>query len=258
MPSATMQQIDVERFEREGYLVLRNVLPTEEIPPLLEEVDGMCAALAADPPPPKEVQVYWDNKESPERTVRMIFPTVHLSSTFARLSEDPRITEIAATALRDEGVHLFEDKVNCKLPGGAGFEWHQDWSCCWRGMPDQLVNCFLALDAADEQNGALQVVPGSHAARECLPFRSQEEHFEVDPAYVDAERAITVPMGPGDMLLFDPFLLHHSEVNRSDRARRTAIFTYSSRRVGDNYLFPDMIELRRERLGGLPDLTAGG
>jgi phytanoyl-CoA hydroxylase len=244
-------------YASDGFLVLPGVFGAAELEELLREVDGLIDACGREPQPPKELQVQWDGA-GPDRAVRMIFPIVHVSSRFAELARDPRLTGFAASVLGDDDVELFEDKLNTKPPGGGDFVWHQDWSCCWRGETDQLVNCFVALESADERNGALRVVPGSHAARECLPFLSESEHFEVDPAHVDEPRAVTVPMDAGDVLVFDPYLLHSSRPNRSAGARRTVIYTYSAARVGRRYGYDDMIELRRERLGGLPDFAARG
>ena len=121
---------------------------------------------------------------------------------------------------------LFEDKLNLKLPGGAGFPWHQDWSCCWRASTDELVTCFVVLDDATEENGPLEMIPGSHRGAICLPFRSDAENmhdpafaaktegFEVDPRVHRAERVVRAPLGAGDMIVFDPYLLHSSDRNQ--------------------------------------------
>jgi hypothetical protein len=35
------------------------------------------------------------------------------------------------------------------------------------------------------------------------------------------------------MIVFDPYLLHYSDRNRSEHARRTIIYTYNSAGLGD-------------------------
>lgn len=249
--------VDVEQFARDGFAVVRSVFDPTEVAALRDEAERLIAACTAAPPPDDECELQWDSDwmedeedAADQRTLRMIFPVVHLSEPFLKLAFDPRITEPIAQVLGDDSVSLFEDKLNCKLPGGSGFAWHQDWSCCWRLHTDQLVSCFVALDAADARNGALQVIPGSHAQRECLPFKpGQSSDFEVDPAHVDARRVVTAEMEPGDILLFDCFLLHHSERNRSDRARRTVIYSYGPARLGRIYEFDEMLAKRGARLG---------
>ena len=85
---------------------------------------------------------------------------------------------------------------------------------------------------ADAGNGCLEVVPGSHAGKPLLPFR-EGSRFEVDPAHIDAAAIVPVPLAAGDMIAFDPYLLHYSDRNRSEHARRTIIYTYNHAGLGD-------------------------
>jgi Phytanoyl-CoA dioxygenase (PhyH) len=81
----------------------------------------------------------------PERHIRMVEPVVDLSPAFASLARRAEVTAPARAILGDD-VLLFEDTLNYKPPGGAGFVWHQDWACCWRAHTDELVTCFVYLD----------------------------------------------------------------------------------------------------------------
>ncbi len=250
--------IDVEKYRRDGYSIMRGVLDPAELETLRAEADRLSEALAAD-------SGSWGSHVDWERdhvgpggrhlagtAIARIEPLIDLSDAFARLSRDPRVTA-PAEALLDDEVELFEDKLNLKLPGGAGFPWHQDWSCCWRAHTDELVTCFVALDDATEENGPLEVIPGSHHRRVCLPFRSDAENiddpafraktegFEVDPAAVDRTLLVRPQLRAGDMIVFDPYLLHHSDRNRSDQPRRTIIYTYHPARLGRLYEYADVV-----------------
>jgi hypothetical protein len=46
------------------------------------------------------------------------------------------------------------------------------------------------------------------------------------------------------MLVFDPYLLHYSDRNRSDRPRRTIIYTYHPVRLGRIYEYRDAVARR--------------
>jgi phytanoyl-CoA hydroxylase len=87
------------------------------------------------------------------------------------------------------------------------------------------------LDDADETNGCLQVIPRSHVDKPILPFR-QGSRFEVDPAHVDKSKIVPVPLKAGEMIFFDPYLLHYSDLNRGRVPRRAIIYTYYPARLG--------------------------
>jgi Phytanoyl-CoA dioxygenase (PhyH) len=65
-----------------------------------------------------------------------------------------------AGALLGEPAVLYKDKLNYKLPGGAGYSAHQD-APAYRFV-DVHVSCMVAIDDADESNGCLEVVSGAH------------------------------------------------------------------------------------------------
>ncbi len=165
-----------------------------------------------------------------EKIIRKLEPISDISPIFHDLAYSPVITGQMSRIL-GEPVDLFEDKLNLKLPGGSPYPWHQDWVCCWRAHTDRLITCFIYLDDADATNGCLQVVPGSHLGKPILPFRAGSR-FEVDPAAVDKNRAIPVPLKSGEMILFDPYLLHYSDLNRSRVPRRAIIYTYYPASLG--------------------------
>ena len=254
---------DVAQYHRDGFVIVRGVVDTGEIGRLRAEVDRLGDALAEHREGwGSEVDWERDHVDEAERhlagnAIARIEPLVDLSDAFAALARDPHVTAPAEAIFGDD-VALFEDKLNLKLPGGAGFPWHQDWSCCWRAYTDELVTCFVALDDATEENGPLEVIPGSHRGRICLPFRSDAENiddpafaaktegFEVDPRAIDPRRVVRARLGAGDMIVFDPYLLHSSARNRSARPRRTIIYTYHPARLGRLYEYDEAVERRAE------------
>lgn len=254
--------------------MVESVLPQRELVELRSEVARLVQGLAHAPEQWGK-HVDWETNHVPlaqqghvvpAHAIHRIEPIVDLSPLFARLASDARVAA-APEAVLGGAVALFEDKLNLKLPGGAGFPWHQDWSCCWRAHTDELVTCFLSLDGTIERNGPLQVIPGSHQPRRCLPFRKDEAldadpgfkgNFEVDPGFVQPERAVTPNLKAGDMIIFDPYLLHYSDRNASDAPRRTIILTYSPARVGQAYEYAGLAERRRSLVAGaFPSLGPG-
>ena len=229
-------QIDRERYMREGYLTAPSVLSEEQLIQMRAEAERLVELCAQDPvlhdPRIQWESTYLDENDRPgmEHVIRKLEPVSDLSPVFASLAFTPAIAGPVA-ALFGEPIELFEDKLNLKLPGGSSYPWHQDWVCCWRAHSDELITCFIYLDDADATNGCLQVVPGSHIGKCAYPFK-QGGHFEIDPAYVPHDRAVPVPLRAGDMIYFDPYLLHYSDINHSRMPRRSIIYTYNPARLG--------------------------
>ena len=232
----TILQIDVAKYQREGYLTTAAVVSEESLAQLRAESDRLMHLCNAESVKYAR-RIEWEvdhlaeeEKRGMEKVIRKLEPVSDLSPVFRQLACAPAITG-PISAIFGEPVELFEDKLNLKLPGGSPYPWHQDWVCCWRAHTDQLVTCFIYLDEADATNGCLQVVPGSHLGKPILPFRAGSR-FEVDPAYVDQSKIVPAPLKAGEMIFFDPYLLHYSDLNRSRSPRRAIIFTYHPARLG--------------------------
>ena len=237
--------VDVERYQREGYLIIPGVLPADRLPPLLAEADRL-TNLCGQQPQRYAARIQWevtylaeDERTGMQNVIRKLEPIIDLSPIFAELAFDERLVGPAA-AIFGEPVELFEDKLNLKLPGGSRYLWHQDWSCCWRAHTDALITCFVYLEDADLTNGCLQVIPASHLGKPLLPFNAGNR-LEVAPEYVDKSRIVPVLLKAGDMIVFDPYLLHFSDRNGSKVPRRTIIYTYNPARLGkvNEGRFPD-------------------
>ena len=122
--------------------------------------------------------------------------------------------------------------------------WHQDFSLALRasaevpgfgpwstkdGIPhvqppiellEQMLTVRLHLDAADESNGALRVLPGSHQLGRVSAERIQQ---------LRAERLeFLCTVSAGDALLMRPLLLHASSRSTSAKHRRVLHIEYAA------------------------------
>lgn len=145
-----------------------------------------------------------------------------------------RIVKRMATLLGDEVYH-YHHKMMLKEPliGGA-WEWHQDYGYWYDYgcLYPRMASCFIAVDPANEANGCLQVIPGSH-------HFGRINHMKVggqtgaDPERVTAalERLplVHVEMDPGDGLFFHGNLLHRSDQNTSPNPRWSLICCYNTK-----------------------------
>jgi hypothetical protein len=151
-----------------------------------------------------------------------------------------------ARALLGEPAVLYKDKLNHKLPGGAGYAPHQD-APAYRFV-DVHVSCMVAIDDADEANGCLEVVSGAH-----------DRLWPTDAAGCLTGEVVAsldwrpVPVRGGDTLWFHSRTPHRSGPNTTVRPRRALYPTYNARSAGD--LREDYYRQKAAELAAAP---AGG
>lgn len=146
-----------------------------------------------------------------------------------------------ATALLGEPAVLYKEKVNYKLPGGAGYAPHQDAPAY--PFVDTHVSCMVAIDDATEANGCLEVASGQHA--EVLPT---DDRGRIRGDVATTLRWEPVEVRAGQALWFHSRTPHRSGPNRSDRPRRALYPTYNAASQGD--LRADYYRRKRTELSG--------
>ncbi len=122
-------------------------------------------------------------------------------------------------------VHYHSSKVMFKPPGGSAKPWHQD-AAYWQHLGAEQITAWIAIDDADEQNGCVWAIPGSH--RHGLVPHAEHE-LQVDPQRLDLAGARPVPVRAGGLLIFDALVLHMSHRNQSNRTRWAIIADYDRR-----------------------------
>jgi non-haem Fe2+, alpha-ketoglutarate-dependent halogenase len=111
-----------------------------------------------------------------------------------------------------------------KEPRDPAFvSWHQD-STYWGLSKPDVVTAWVALSASNADNGAMEVVPGTHLMDQ-IPHRdtfdknnllTRGQEVMVD---VDRSKAVRLDLRPGEMSLHHVRLVHGSPPNPSDQRR---------------------------------------
>ncbi|WP_193194810.1 phytanoyl-CoA dioxygenase family protein [Nostoc sp. MG11] len=118
---------------------------------------------------------------------------------------------------------LFDIRVDRPYEDEHLFPWHQDYPVI-QDSEDAVVY-WIPLRNVEEQDGCLQIAPGSHKLG-VLPRRARSKNEPpsvdiVDWSILRQFPHLHVPMQIGDVLVFNTLMLHASGVNRSDRIRWT-------------------------------------
>ncbi len=144
---------------------------------------------------------------------------------FKKLTE--ALTAPVAQLLGEDAV-LFKEKMNFKMPGGEGFEPHQDSQAGWEDYAGNFISVMVCIDEATVANGCLEVAPGHH--RRGL-LRGMEPLTEADMVDMEFKH---FPTAPGDVFFFDAYAPHRSAPNNTDTSRRLYFATYNRAAEGDH------------------------
>jgi ectoine hydroxylase-related dioxygenase (phytanoyl-CoA dioxygenase family) len=207
---------------RDGFLLVREFFAAAEV----AEIRQWIEELAAAPEAPGRHWVYReDSLTGPgTRVLQRIENFCPFHENFDRLIRDGALAHWVA-ALMGGPVVLFKEKINFKMPGGAGFKAHQDQQAGWSRYAPLFLTALVTVDPATLENGCLELVAGRH--REGL---IGAEWQPLADAALDLR---PLPTAPGDVVFFDSFVPHASAPNRTAEPRRLLYLTYNLAEHGD-------------------------
>ncbi|KAM4555230.1 L-threonyl-[L-threonyl-carrier protein] 4-chlorinase-like isoform 1-T2 [Odontesthes bonariensis] len=180
---------------------------------------------------------------------------VHLQYPWAmNLTKHPRILQVIQAILGPDVIlldsrfickyptlkpgHTQENEENRTKPDGSDGEnglpyvaWHQDMRY-WGIAGGPVLSVWLALDDSLKENGALQVIPGSHCSgmlphhQATRPGNMLSVNQEIPEELVQEEEALFCPLKAGQMSIHDGLLVHASDANTSQRRRCGFVIRY--------------------------------
>jgi ectoine hydroxylase-related dioxygenase (phytanoyl-CoA dioxygenase family) len=124
---------------------------------------------------------------------------------------------------------LFKEKINFKMPGGSGFEPHQDQQAGWSSYAPLFVTALVCIDPATVQNGCLEI---SNSPR--LTRMIGREWVPLSAGEIAELALVPVPTQPGDVVFFDSYVPHGSKPNLTRERRQVLYVTYNRASDGDH------------------------
>ncbi len=149
-------------------------------------------------------------------------PSLHYDDAWFRaLFLSTAFVDVAEQALGAD-VALFTSYAISKPPhDGLAVAWHQD-AAFFPIEPMRTFTLWLAVDDSDRHNGCMQVVRGSHRARlamEHVVDRSGETVLAIQLKQDFDNQIAHVEVAAGHYSVHDPYIVHGSAPNRSQRRR---------------------------------------
>lgn len=198
-------------YDASGYAIYRSVLD----PGLIAEANA---------------HVDWLLAKHPDLRPEHLHHTLCQHDPFwIRLVSDPRLLDIAQEYIGPD-IALYGTHYICKPPrDGQAVLWHQDGSY-WPLEPMSVVSLWLALTESTPENGCMRVIPGTQT----MDLQALAERNDVpnvlnsgmDAGLVDESAAIDCVLGPGDVSVHHPNVIHGSNPNTSPKWRRALTIRY--------------------------------
>jgi phytanoyl-CoA hydroxylase len=216
---------EVAGYEKDGYVVVKNLLSQNEIAKLsaITFGDGAIQKHAID---------LIDQAGKKTKLTSWYFPG---NDAYGLLTKSKRLVESVDRLMEGESaVCHFHSKLMQKEPKvGGAWEWHQDYGYWYKNeflFPNQMISVMVAITDANKANGCLQVIKGSHKMGR-VEHGFTGEQVGASQHYVDLALKtmdlVYVEIEAGDALFFHSNLLHRSEANLSDKPRWSLISCYN-------------------------------
>ncbi len=212
-------------MRRDGYLVVRRFLPESDVLAIGHWLDEL---IALEEKPGR----HWVYREESRQKagVQLVQRIEKFCEHHSGLNDFVRHGAPAqwSESLLEGAVVLFKEKINFKMPGGGGFEAHQDQQAGWSRYAPHFITAMLTIDPAPVESGCLEIEAGRHRGgmigEEWVPLAEKE--LDLRP----------IPTEPGDAIFLDSFVPHASRPNFTASPRRILFLTYNLAGHGDHRL----------------------
>ncbi len=231
-----MNSIEKYEFDRQGFIVIREMLNTQQVGSLLTAVEMLEteALETIDSPPQKRAlwgATYHHNTEkgyfasggNRHGETLMIEDFFNADSVFDLLVNHPRtmdyISEIVQGAIRINNSEI-RIRYTGNLSGthmGGPIDHKYRYGFNASGIDAMMVRMIYFLQDVDCEQGAFCVVPGTHKTNYPSPYNGKPE---------DENGMIGLEVKAGDAILFTENLRHGGFTNHSSQVRKTLHIGY--------------------------------
>ena len=226
----------VEAFQRNGYVVIPDLLSADELDRFGAAVDAAVTARMA-----------WDSRQLAEKSryEQSFQQCLNLWEDYPEvrpLTFHPDITAAAAQLLGVTAIRLWHDQALYKEPGGRPTDAHQD-QAYWPMRETDAITAWIPFDGSRLDAGAMGYVPGSHrfGVRKFVNIFFDEHPYDiihgpeargVEPVFVEVPR--------GGVAFHHGLTFHVAQPNHSNRTRRvhTMIFFRDGATRGAEFAHP--------------------
>ncbi len=210
------------RFRADGFVQLPQFLPRVELDRITQHLDWFVRERLTELPPE---HVYFEHKGQPE-TLKQIQQLGEHDAIFHDLQHNSPLRQLAEQLLQGPVVPRNLQYFNKPAGCGRATPPHQD-GFYFMLQPCIALTMWLALDHADQDNGCVRYVPGSH--RHGLRPHARTDTLGFSQGIADyaasdlAQQEQAIVAAPGDLLVHDAMTVHRADANRHPTRSRRAL-----------------------------------
>jgi ectoine hydroxylase-related dioxygenase (phytanoyl-CoA dioxygenase family) len=229
----------IGHYEQDGYAIVRGFFTRSEVRTIAAAVDRVHAEGVAHGRSFRHGNLFYNVAKDADGD-----PIVRMAQWFAyhqpvlnAVRLDTRFADLLAPLLGGDLKQII-NQIHWKEPHGASdFAWHQDArfrrpASAYRNLATSYIQTGLAIDPHTPESGCMRLIPGSHrrgtidldCSRQVLG-NAMDDAVLIE-AGLSPDSVVDLVLEPGDLALWNPFLVHGSGVNRATHRRRFHINGY--------------------------------
>ena len=232
----------LERYNKDGYVIMKNIIPISRINVVLESVIKLYYKYSGDVDCFKSFEEPWNEdlfhqkmkefRKNDPQSFGAMYDTLRTNISLMQLVAGDVLIDNATQFLRKkpEEISMSDPVVRLDAPGDDrnSHGWHQE-RAYFPHNRDGLngMVCWIPLFDCNKENGAILVCPGSHkegllnTVREKKTSISETTRITISEDYTEKYESIDVEANQGDAVFFNMLLFHRSGENISNKLRIT-------------------------------------
>jgi len=225
----TLSADEILDFKKHGFIVLRQYYSVKEILKILYEVNRLESLVSEKGGMMKYYDTPFEQNSSNQSMILIrIEKFIETSPYLESIVNNPSV-HFLLNQLFGESAVLMKEKINFKPPGAPPDLLHQDSQAGWNEYGSEFVSVLIAVEDSNRSNACVEFDHSGNyinrlAAPLWQPLTAQDiPSSEMKPIETKA----------GDIILFNSYVPHGSDANRSEKRRCNIYLTYNKISDGD-------------------------
>ena len=230
----------VESYTKNGFAIVKNIVPTQRINSILENIFNLFCKYSTDYEDLKNMERPWNMELFHKKLIELrkkdvesfgaIYDSLKTSITLTQLVTDDKVVDYVAKFLKIKSSDLSISEPMCRLdvPNDKRnrLDWHQERSFFPqnRNGLNGLV-CWIPLTDITEEMGPIHISPRSHTEGQLKLSNERKKNISyttqipIPEEFTSKYEDLVVFANAGDAIFFNMLLFHSSGQNISNKIR---------------------------------------